>query len=183
MLDEPDDIYDFNLVEQDLEPSILPPEHTIREEINNTDTESDNDGDSGNDVNAAPTSPPTDIPNNGRSASSQKHYNLRTGKDVNYALNKMGQQYFQMTKIEYPEYKHIKSSKKRAKLNRKKSKGKVVIKDIFKKICALCFNQMSAKKGIQKHGQIAVNAILKEYTQLHDLGVFKPRFKNDLTGQ
>ena len=183
MLDEPDDIDDFNLVEQDLEPSILPPEHTIREEINNTDTESDDDGDSGNDVNAAPTSPPTDIPNNGRSASSQRHYNLRTRKDVNYALNKMGKQYFQMTKIEYPEHKHIKSSKKRAKLNMKKSKGKVVIKDTFKKICALCFNQMSAKKGIKKHGQMAVNAILKEYTQLHDLGVFKPRFKNDLTGQ
>jgi hypothetical protein len=179
---DPDDSYELSVETQDLEPSILPPEHTIREEVNK-DIDIDENEDSDGNVNTIPSSSPSDIPDNGRSATSQKHYNLRARKDVNYALNKMGKQFFQMTKIEYPEYKHIKSSKKRSKLNKKKSKGKVVIKDTFKKICALCFNQMSAKKGIKKHGQMAVNAILKEYTQLHDLDVFKPRFKKDLTDQ
>ena len=42
---------------------------------------------------------------------------------------------------------------------------------------------MSAKKGIKKHGQIAINTILAEYTQLHALGVFKPRFKKELISQ
>ena len=174
------DIVNPSIASIDMEPSILPPEHTIREEVVvETVDEDEND----EEIISSPTPTPSDSPSNGRSETSQKHYNLRTRKDVNYALSKMGKQFLQMAKIEYPEYKHVKSRKKRAKLNMKKTKGKVVIKDTFKKLCALCFNQMSAKKGIKKHGQTAVNAILKEYKQLHDLGVFKPRSKTDLTGQ
>ena len=89
----------------------------------------------------------------------------------------------QMAKLQYPEFNKVNSAKKKAKLNKKKTKSNLVIRDTFKRIVAVCFNQMSAKKGIKKHGQIAINAILKEYKQLHDLGVFKPRYKRDLNDQ
>ena len=56
----------------------------------------------------------------------------------------------------------------------------VRICDMFKNLVAITMTQMSAKKGIKKHGQDAVYAILKEYTQLHDLKVFKPQHKMDL---
>ena len=36
----------------------------------------------------------------------------------------------------------------------------------------VCFTQMSARKGIQQFGQLAVTAMLKEYKQLDDLLVF-----------
>jgi hypothetical protein len=32
--------------------------------------------------------------------------------------------------------------------------------------------QMTAKAGIKKHGQIAVEALFNEFSQLHDLTVF-----------
>jgi hypothetical protein len=182
LIDNPEeDIIEFN-VSDDTEPSILPPEHTIRENVavetvdeNESETENtDNDLSKTSEVNST----------SGRSETSRKHYNLRPiKKEVNYALKNMGKQFLQMARVEYPENNYIKSSKKRAKMNKKTGKGKVVIKDTFKKLCALCFNQMSAKKGIKKHGQDAINVILKEYKQLHDLGVFKPRFKKDLEQQ
>jgi hypothetical protein len=177
--DSEEDITELNIT-NDIEPSILPPEHTIREEtiietVNNDEVEDE----------PTSTNPSSDTNiENGRSETSRRHYNLRPiKKEVNYALKNMGKQFLQMSKIEYPENNHIKSAKKRAKMNKKTAKGKVVIKDTFKKLCALCFNQMSAKKGIKKHGQDAINVILKEYKQLHDLGVFKPRFKSDLEQQ
>ena len=36
-----------------------------------------------------------------------------------------------------------------------------------------CFTQMSARKGIQQFGQLAVAAMLKEYKQLDNLLVFE----------
>ena len=36
----------------------------------------------------------------------------------------------------------------------------------------LCFTQMSARKGIERFGQLAVAAMLKEYKQLDDLVFF-----------
>ena len=39
---------------------------------------------------------------------------------------------------------------------------------------AICATQMSAKKGIQKFGQRALNALITEYEQLHDLKGFTP---------
>ena len=38
---------------------------------------------------------------------------------VNHALKNIGKQFLQMAKVEYPENSHIKSSKKRAKMNEK----------------------------------------------------------------
>ena len=35
-----------------------------------------------------------------------------------------------------------------------------------------CFTQMSARKGIEQFGKLAVAAMLKEYKQLNDLLVF-----------
>ena len=51
----------------------------------------------------------------------------------------------------------------------------------MKLLTALIFTQMIAKKGIKEFGDATVQAILTEYKQLHDLNVFKPRHKNDLT--
>ena len=47
----------------------------------------------------------------------------------------------------------------------------------MKSLTALIFTQMIAKKGIEEFGDVAIQAILKEYRQLHDLNVFKPRHK------
>ena len=41
--------------------------------------------------------------------------------------------------------------------------------------------QMSAKKGIAQFGQRALNALITEYEQLHDLDVFKPMNAKDLS--
>ena len=121
----------------------------------------------------------------------QGRYNLRNldyRKSVNYdKLHKYGKQYFQLAKGN----SKVKSAKKRAKLDpsraeklhkrKQKQVHKLFIRDEFKRIVAICMTQMSAKKGIKKHGDVAINAILKEYAQLHDLDVFKPRHKSDLT--
>jgi hypothetical protein len=165
--DDPGDADDDSIVNQDIEPSILPPEHTIRGEIIAENADDENSKDDNKDINPSSFPSPSTNSDNGQPAPDQRHYNLRPRKHINYALNKIGKQFFQT----------VNKSKKNL------PKGKIVIKDVFKTLCALCFNQMSAKKGIKKHGRTAVNAILKEYKQLHDLGVFKPRFKNDLTGQ
>ena len=48
-------------------------------------------------------------------------------------------------------------------------------------ITDVCMNQMTAKRGIKKHGQVAIDAILKEYTQLNDLKVFKGIHKHNMS--
>jgi hypothetical protein len=40
-------------------------------------------------------------------------------------------------------------------------------------ITGFIMTQMTAKAGIKKHGQAAVDALYQEFLQLHDLGVFK----------
>ena len=40
--------------------------------------------------------------------------------------------------------------------------------------------QMMAKKGIATYGEVAIQAILKEYKQLHDLNVFRPMKTKDI---
>ena len=44
-----------------------------------------------------------------------------------------------------------------------------------------CFNQMSAKEGIKKHGEAAVMALFSEFAQLHDKRVFKAIRASELT--
>ena len=43
---------------------------------------------------------------------------------------------------------------------------------VLKTITGIIMMQMSAKAGIKKHGQIAVDALYEAFCQLHDLGVF-----------
>jgi hypothetical protein len=40
---------------------------------------------------------------------------------------------------------------------------------------------MSAKAGIKKHGQVAIDALFEEFSQLHDLGVFLAQYGHKLT--
>ncbi len=40
---------------------------------------------------------------------------------------------------------------------------------------------MTAKAGIKKHGQVAIDALYKEFLQLHDLGVFEGQHATALT--
>jgi hypothetical protein len=41
--------------------------------------------------------------------------------------------------------------------------------------------QMSAKAGIEKHGQVAIDALFEEFSQLHDLGVLLAHYRLNLT--
>ena len=56
-------------------------------------------------------------------------------------------------------------------------------KDMFDYVCNFMFNQMTADKGIKKHGQVAIDALFKEFAQLHDLEVFTPLKPTGLTGK
>jgi hypothetical protein len=47
--------------------------------------------------------------------------------------------------------------------------------DVLKHITGIIMTQMSAKAGIKKHGQVAIDALFEEFAQLHDLGVFLPQ--------
>ena len=48
------------------------------------------------------------------------------------------------------------------------------IRDTFKHMVSICMTQqLSVKKGIQKWGQEAINAVFKEYAQLGDLQTSK----------
>ena len=50
-----------------------------------------------------------------------------------------------------------------------------------KYITGFIFNQMSAKEGIRKHGQKAIDALFQEFCQLHDKSVFEGIHASDLT--
>jgi hypothetical protein len=56
-------------------------------------------------------------------------------------------------------------------------------KNMQKYITGFIFNQMSAKVGIKKHGQKAIDALFKEFCQLHDKSVFEGIHASDLTYQ
>jgi hypothetical protein len=43
------------------------------------------------------------------------------------------------------------------------------------------FTQMSARAGIQKHGQPAIDALIAEYVQLDQKGVFEVVYANTLS--
>ena len=106
-----------------------------------------------------------------------KRYNLRERKKkVNFKNLHHGWQYLQLAKA--PSHKRVTSPKK---VNRRKRKAEKKLKDIYRRAVHICMNQMSAKKGIERHGQAAINAILKEYKQLHDLDVFRGIHRRDLT--
>ncbi len=47
--------------------------------------------------------------------------------------------------------------------------------DVLKHLTGIIMTQMSAKAGIKKHGQVAIDALFEEFAQLHDLGVLLPQ--------
>jgi len=51
---------------------------------------------------------------------------------------------------------------------------------IFYKMVAICFTQMTAKKGILMYGEREVAEMLREYKQLNDLNVFVPENPENL---
>jgi hypothetical protein len=53
--------------------------------------------------------------------------------------------------------------------------------EVFKYVTGFMMTQMTAKAGIKKHGQIAIDALFQEFSQLHDLGVFLRQHKSELT--
>ena len=55
--------------------------------------------------------------------------------------------------------------------------------DLYEHVVHYCFNQMSAKDGIAKHGQDAIMALFKEFSQLHNKKVFKAIKASDLSKQ
>ena len=55
--------------------------------------------------------------------------------------------------------------------------------DLFQFVTHFMFSQMSAKKGIAKHGDLAIAALLKEFQQLEDKSVLKPIHAKDLTAE
>jgi hypothetical protein len=50
-------------------------------------------------------------------------------------------------------------------------------------VTGFIMTQMTARAGIKKHGQVAVDALFAEFSQLHDLGVFSPEDANLLSPQ
>jgi hypothetical protein len=53
--------------------------------------------------------------------------------------------------------------------------------NVLKCMTGIMMMQMTAKAGIKKHGQIAVEALFNEFSQLHDLTVFRAQKKTELT--
>jgi hypothetical protein len=53
--------------------------------------------------------------------------------------------------------------------------------NVLRHISGAIFTQMTAKKGIRKHGQLAIDALFNEFEQLHDLGVFLAQDASKLT--
>ena len=82
---------------------------------------------------------------------------------------------------------------RRPNMSGKKHSGKEVIsRDTFKRIAAITMaqiksamkhEQVSLREGIKRYGELAVMAVLKEYAQLNDKKVFRPRKYESLTVQ
>ena len=52
---------------------------------------------------------------------------------------------------------------------------------VHKVVTGILMNQMTAKAGIKKHGQVAIDALHQEFLQLHDLGVFEGHHAHELS--
>jgi hypothetical protein len=53
--------------------------------------------------------------------------------------------------------------------------------DVLKCVTGIIMMQMTAKAGIKKHGQVAIDALFKEFSQLHNLKVFRGQDAKGLT--
>jgi uncharacterized protein YeaC (DUF1315 family) len=54
-------------------------------------------------------------------------------------------------------------------------------KRVSEYITGFIMTQMTARAGIKKHGQVAIDALYNEFLQLHDLGVFDWQHAGKLT--
>ncbi len=54
---------------------------------------------------------------------------------------------------------------------------------VHKHMMGIIMTQMSARAGIKKHGQAAIDALFKEFLQLRDLGVFLPVKSRSMTNR
>jgi hypothetical protein len=52
---------------------------------------------------------------------------------------------------------------------------------VFKFITGFIMTQMTAKAGIKKHGQVAIDAVYREFLQLNNMKVFGGKHVKDLT--
>jgi hypothetical protein len=52
---------------------------------------------------------------------------------------------------------------------------------VFEYVTGFIMTQMTAKAGIKKHGQVAVDALFQEFLQLHDKTVFARKHRSELT--
>jgi hypothetical protein len=66
----------------------------------------------------------------------------------------------------------------RAAVQEMKSTG--LTTNVVKSITGIVMMQLTAKAGIKKHGQVAINALFKEFSQIHDRGVSWPRTETSL---
>ena len=99
-------------------------------------------------------------------------------------------------RVDYSSF-HKKGATQLIQVARKKLKQKRVkvhIRDMFRKVAAIIMShmgqasssehdQLSVREGIRRFGQQAVDAVLKEYAQLHDMNTFKPMDPNKLSKQ
>ena len=53
--------------------------------------------------------------------------------------------------------------------------------EVQRYITGFIMTQMTVKAGIKKHGQVAIDALYKEFLQLHNLDVFQGQHAKDLT--
>ena len=53
--------------------------------------------------------------------------------------------------------------------------------ELFNYVTGFLFTQMTADKGIKRYGQVAIDALFKEFAQLNDLSVFTPMKANKLS--
>jgi len=82
-----------------------------------------------------------------------------------------------ISKIESKLYEQ-KAKEEMSRLRRKQSFNR---SKLHSNLVGMCMTQMSAQKGIKVYGKKALTAMAKEYSQLDDLSVFKPRYRKDLS--
>ena len=124
----------------------------------------------------------------------RRRYNLRSNRKSNYAM-----QFLQLA-TDSSYNLHMKDEQRRQQVREKKTKettstvtesellrtavdnaNEGATGKLFKYVTEYMFTQMTADAGIKKHGQVAVDALIKEFAQLHDKKVFEGLHPEKLT--
>jgi len=108
-------------------------------------------------------------------------YNLRSGKKniQENAFNKKHYNYLNLGSNMSVENAYY-TNNLRSFINRIQNGKKYNITHLHECLIGYCMTQMSAYKGVKTYGDRAVEAMAKEYAQLHDLSVFRPLGKDEL---